>query len=96
MAFSYWESTEWLEGHDLIVIGGGIVGLSAALQAKKMRPKWKVAVVERDPFGGGGSTKNAGFACFGSLSELVKDTHLYETPGADVFSAIKNGRPFTS
>jgi len=33
MAFSYWESTEWLEGNDLIVIGGGIVGLSAALQA---------------------------------------------------------------
>ena len=73
MAFSYWESTEWLEGNDLIVIGGGIVGLSAALQARILRPHWKIAVIERDTFGGGGSTKNAGFACFGSLSELAND-----------------------
>ncbi len=73
MAFSYWESTEWLEGNDLIVIGGGIVGLSAALQARVLKPHWKISVIERDTFGGGGSTKNAGFACFGSLSELAHD-----------------------
>ena len=73
MAFSYWESTEWLEGNDLIVIGGGIVGLSAALQARILRPHWKISVIERDTFGGGGSTKNAGFACFGSLTELAHD-----------------------
>ena len=73
MAFSYWESTEWLEGHDLIVIGGGIVGVSAALTAKIKHPRWKVAVVDRDSFGGGGSTKNAGFACFGSATELLQD-----------------------
>lgn len=73
MAFSYWESTEWLERRDLIIIGGGIVGLSAALQAKSDQPKRKVSVIERDPFGGGGSTKNAGFACFGSTQELQHD-----------------------
>ena len=73
MAFSYWESTEWLEGNDLIVIGGGIVGLSAALQARVLKPHWKISVIERDSFGGGGSTKNAGFACFGSLTELAHD-----------------------
>lgn len=73
MAFSYWESTEWLEGLDLIVIGGGIVGVSAALHAKSKRPNWKIAVIERDSFGGGGSTKNAGFACFGSMTELMHD-----------------------
>lgn len=73
MAFSYWESTEWLEGRDLIIIGGGIVGLSAALQAKSDLPNRKVSVIERDPFGGGGSTKNAGFACFGSTRELQHD-----------------------
>ncbi|MDB4694764.1 FAD-binding oxidoreductase [Flavobacteriales bacterium] len=73
MAFSYWESTEWLEGNDLIVIGGGIVGLSAALQARVLKPHWKISVIERDTFGGGGSTKNAGFACFGSLTELAHD-----------------------
>tara|TARA_B100001093_G_scaffold77370_1_gene68390 strand:+ start:2576 stop:3712 length:1137 start_codon:yes stop_codon:yes gene_type:complete len=73
MAFSYWESMEWLEGHDLIAIGGGIVGISAALRAKTIHPNWKVAVIERDSLGGGGSTKNAGFACFGSTTELLHD-----------------------
>jgi len=73
MAFSYWESKEWLEGIDLCVIGGGIVGLSAAIFAKEKHPHWHIVVLESTPFGGGGSSKNAGFACFGSASELRQD-----------------------
>jgi glycine/D-amino acid oxidase-like deaminating enzyme len=73
MAFSYWESNEWLEDVDLLVVGGGIVGLSAAFRAREMHPEWRILVVEADPFGGGGSSRNAGFTCFGSATELMQD-----------------------
>ena len=73
MAFSYWESNEWLEDVDLVVVGGGIVGLSAAFRAREMHPDWRILVVEADPFGGGGSSRNAGFTCFGSATELMQD-----------------------
>lgn len=73
MAFSYWESNEWLEGIDLLVVGAGIVGLSAALRARETHPDWRIVVVESDPFGGGGSSRNAGFSCFGSATELAHD-----------------------
>ena len=73
MAFSYWESKQWLRDRNLVVVGGGIVGLSAALRVRELHPNWKITVIERHPFGGGGSTRNAGFACFGSATELRED-----------------------
>ncbi|MDA0913004.1 MAG: FAD-dependent oxidoreductase [Bacteroidetes bacterium] len=76
MAFSYWESNEWLEGIDLCIIGGGIVGLSSALFARELHPDWKITVIDEDPIGHGGSSKNAGFTCFGSYSELKEDRKL--------------------
>lgn len=70
---SYWEYKYFLEGIDHLVVGGGIVGLSAAYYLKKKFPKQRVVVVERDVFSAGASSKNAGFACFGSPSELAAD-----------------------
>jgi len=69
---SYWEKTT-LRHFDLIVVGGGIVGLFTALFYSKQHPKHRVAVLERGLFPEGASTKNAGFACFGSISELEND-----------------------
>ena len=69
---SYWEKTT-LRHFDLIVVGGGIVGLFTALFYSKQHPKHRVAVLERGLFPEGASTKNAGFACFGSVSELEND-----------------------
>ncbi len=71
--FSYWEYASYLKGIDVLIIGGGIVGMSAALHLKRKSPKARVVVVERDPFSAGASTKNAGFACFGSPTELLDD-----------------------
>jgi len=70
---SFWEKSTYLEGIDLAVIGSGIVGLNAAITFKEKYPKAKVVVLERGVFPSGASTKNAGFACFGSVSELLDD-----------------------
>ncbi len=70
--FSYWERTAFIDDADVIIIGSGIVGLSAALNLKKQQPKLNVLVLERGFLPTGASTKNAGFACFGTVSEQLK------------------------
>jgi glycine/D-amino acid oxidase-like deaminating enzyme len=54
-------------------VGSGIVGLSCALQLRKKHPKAKILILEKGILPQGASTKNAGFACFGSASELLSD-----------------------
>ncbi|GAA4027736.1 FAD-dependent oxidoreductase [Hymenobacter glaciei] len=56
----------------MAIIGAGLVGLTAALYLKQLRPTWRVVVLERGALPSGASTKNAGFACFGSISELIE------------------------
>ena len=69
---SYWEQKNFLS-YDLIVIGAGFTGLSAAIHYKKQNKKANVLVLDRGVFPSGASTKNAGFACFGSLTEILDD-----------------------
>ncbi|MFL0065804.1 FAD-dependent oxidoreductase [Tenacibaculum maritimum] len=87
MHFSYWELKEWFTEVDFTVIGSGIVGLSCALELQKKHPKSKILILEKGVLPQGASTKNAGFACFGSLSELIDDlkTHTEE----EVFNLVK-------
>ena len=73
MQLSYWEHRTWFSEVDLTVIGSGIVGLNCALHLKDKHPKAKILVLERGSLPQGASTKNAGFACFGSISELLSD-----------------------
>ncbi|MEM1321642.1 MAG: FAD-dependent oxidoreductase [Bacteroidota bacterium] len=70
---SWWESDVFLPMYDVLIIGSGIVGLSAALHLAAYSPRLKVAVVERGSLPLGASTRNAGFACFGSMTELLAD-----------------------
>lgn len=49
------------------------MGLSTAYYFKKKHPKARVILFERGILPSGASTKNAGFACFGSISELQED-----------------------
>ncbi len=70
---SYWEIKEWFTNVDYTIVGSGIVGLNCALQLKQRFPKSNILIVEKGILPHGASTKNAGFACFGSLSELVDD-----------------------
>jgi glycine/D-amino acid oxidase-like deaminating enzyme len=69
---SYWEHQSFFGPADVVVIGAGLVGLTAALYLKRRRPNWRVVVLERGALPSGASTKNAGFACFGSISELME------------------------
>ncbi|GAA3519030.1 FAD-dependent oxidoreductase [Aquimarina addita] len=80
MTLSYWEYKTWLANIDFTIIGSGIVGLNCALRLRHKFPKAKIIILERGMFPNGASTKNAGFACFGSLSEILDDlqTHTQE------------------
>ncbi|MFK7832237.1 MAG: NAD(P)/FAD-dependent oxidoreductase [Winogradskyella sp.] len=73
MNLSYWEIKTWLTNVDFTIVGSGIVGLNCALQLKRRFPKSKILILEKGILPQGASTKNAGFACFGSLSEIIDD-----------------------
>ena len=70
---SYWEQKTWFSNIDFTIVGSGIVGLNCAIAIKEKQPNAKVLILEKGPLPQGASTKNAGFACFGSLSELISD-----------------------
>lgn len=70
---SYWEKTYLFKKPDFCVVGAGIVGLTTAYFIKKKHPQAHVIVAERGFLPDGASTKNAGFACFGSVTELKDD-----------------------
>lgn len=70
---SFWEKDTLLAPADLCIIGAGIVGLSSALAYRDLSPESRIVVLERGMIPQGASTRNAGFACFGSLSELADD-----------------------
>ena len=73
MNLSYWEHKTWLSNIDYTIVGSGIVGLNCALYLRKRFPKSKILILEKGILPQGGSTKNAGFACFGSISEIISD-----------------------
>jgi len=68
---SLWDDTV-LEA-DVVVIGAGIIGLSTALELLTCDPQLQVMVLERDVVPSGATSRNAGFACFGSLGEICAD-----------------------
>ncbi len=70
---SYWEKKTYFEQIDFLVIGAGIVGLSTAIYLRERFKKAKIVIIERGYLPTGASTKNAGFACFGSPTELNDD-----------------------
>lgn len=88
MNYSYWEHKEWFSNNDFIIVGSGIVGLNCAIHLKKRFPKAKILILEKGLLPQGASTKNAGFACFGSVSELLSD--LKNHSEEEVFQLVKN------
>ncbi len=73
MDLSYWEIKTWFTKVDFTIVGSGIVGLNTALWLKNRFPNSQILILEKGILPQGASTKNAGFACFGSLSEIIDD-----------------------
>jgi glycine/D-amino acid oxidase-like deaminating enzyme len=73
MNLSYWELKNWFTNVDFTIVGSGIVGLHCALALREKYPNSKILVLEKGILPQGASTKNAGFACFGSISEILDD-----------------------
>ena len=84
---SYWERDHYFNQSNYIIIGSGIVGLSAGIRILELEPGADVLIIEQGLISSGASTKNAGFACFGSPSELIEDLTL--NPPEQVFSLFE-------
>jgi gamma-glutamylputrescine oxidase len=70
---SIWEKESFFAPKDFIIIGSGFTGLWSAYYLKKRYPDKSVTILERGIIPSGASSRNAGFACFGSFTELESD-----------------------
>ena len=62
------------------------------LLLKKKQPSLRITIVERGIIPTGASTRNAGFACFGSLTELLADIdHMGEDKMLELVSMRYKG-----
>lgn len=84
---SYWEQKSFFKDIDYLIIGAGIVGYSTAIYLREIYPKSKIIIIERGLLPCGASSKNAGFTCFGSASEIYSDLQKYKEE--DVWNTIK-------
>jgi len=89
---SIWEKESFYKPVDIIIIGCGLMGLWAAYELKSRAPGLHILILDKDPIPTGASTRNAGFACFGSPTELI---HNAESMGSsamlDIVTARFNG-----
>lgn len=76
MHISLWEKESFYAPSDIVIAGSGFAGLWSAYYLKKKDPGLRITIVDRGIIPTGASTRNAGFACFGSVSELIKDTAM--------------------
>lgn len=86
-SLSYWEYKSWFHKIDFAIIGSGIAGLSTALELRNRFPKANIVLFEKGILPQGASTKNAGFACFGSISEILSD--IETSSEAEVYALVE-------
>ncbi len=71
--YSYWEKKYWKPESDVAIVGSGLVGLYIANFLIDRNPRLSITVLDRSDPPLGASTKNAGFACFGTAGEILSD-----------------------
>lgn len=72
---SIWENEIIHPQSDITIIGAGFSGLWTAFFLQKLNPKLSIQLIEKEVLPRGASSRNAGFACFGSISELLMNTN---------------------
>ncbi len=88
---SYWEKQSLIH-YDYLVVGAGFMGWNMAIEIKEARPRARVLVLDQSRFFGSASLRNAGFACMGSLTELIDDMlHMPEAEMIDLFRRRREG-----
>lgn len=73
VSLSYWDNLHVSSLKDVIIVGAGITGLSCALRISQLRPELNIRIIDKHQLTRVASTRNAGFACFGSLTEIQDD-----------------------
>lgn len=85
--YSYWEKKYWDSDCDVAIIGSGLVGLYTANFLKDNFPAMEIKLLDRAEPPLGASTKNAGFACFGTAGEICSD--LKKQSEAEVLTMLE-------
>lgn len=86
---SIWEKESFFAAQDVIIVGSGLMGLWTALELKNKNHSLRITILERNITPFGASTRNAGFACFGSPTEMIYDA---ENMGTDEMMEIARMR----
>lgn len=77
---SIWELETFYRNRDIIIVGAGFTGLWTAISLKEKFAEKSILIIERSSVPLGASTRNAGFACFGSLTEIIADSEKMGWP----------------
>lgn len=87
MGHSYWKKQSALPPQvDIVIVGGGFIGLSVAYWLKYKKPLLKIALLDSQALGEGASGRNAGFLTKGSLSFYEHLTHTWgQLAAEDIF-----------
>ncbi len=84
---SWWINETYLQKFDFAILGNGFTGIQAAIQLRKKHPLASIAIIDKNYICSGASLRNAGFACFGSVSEILDD--LENQSKDEVFNLVK-------
>jgi len=87
--YSIWEYQAYHSIWDVCIIGSGINGISTGISILEKKPDTRVLIVDRWFIPLGASTRNAGFSCFGSPTEILHDI---STMGEDVAMSLVSKR----
>ncbi|HRX29909.1 MAG TPA: FAD-dependent oxidoreductase [Saprospiraceae bacterium] len=87
MNLSFWEREYYQFEQSIVILGAGFTGLSTALSILDRDAHANIIIVDRSLLPQGASTKNAGFSCFGSITELLDD--LQKMPVEQCIELIK-------